>query len=333
MTAGGAPGGGGTGGVHATDVSNASRTLLLDLHTLDWHEPSLQLMGIPRGVLPEIRSSSEIYGEVTGAAELAGVPVAGILGDQQAALFGQACFTAGEAKCTYGTGSFLLVNTGHEVASSPGLLTSVGWRLGERPPAYVLEGAIAVTGALVQWLRDKLGIIATAAEIEDLARSVPDNGDVYFVPAFAGLFAPRWRDDARGTIVGLTGFAGAGHIARAALEAAAWQTREVLDAVAAASDAPLCELRVDGGMTANDLFMQMQADAFGIAVTRARVMQTTALGAAYAAGLAVGFWADTDELRERTAPGARFEPRVGEDERERGYARWRQAVERSLGWG
>src|SRR5947209_8335603 len=257
--------GGPDGGVHATDVTNACRTMLMDLATLDWHEPSLSLMGIPRALLPEIRSSSEVYGEARGTA-IGGVPVAGMLGDQQAALFGQTCFSRGDAKNTYGTGSFLLVNTGTEIVHTQKLLTSVGYRLGDGTLSYVLEGSIAVTGALIQWLRDRLGIIEDAPSVEALARSVDDNGGVYFVPAFSGLFAPHWRDDARGVIVGLTAYAGRGHIARAALEAAAWQTREVLDAVDEVAEVPLGELRVDGGMTANDLLMQFQADVLGVPV-------------------------------------------------------------------
>jgi glycerol kinase len=309
-------------GEHVTDVTNASRTLLMDLETLDWHEPALDLMGIPRALLPEIRSSSEVYGEARG------VTVAGVLGDQQAALFGQTCFGRGDAKNTYGTGSFLLINTGQDIVHSAQLLTSVGYKLGDGPATYVLEGSIAVTGALVQWLRDRLRIIDSAAEVEALARTVSDNGGVYFVPAFSGLFAPRWRDDARGVIVGLTAYAGRGHIARAALEATAWQTREVIDA----AGVPFSELRVDGGMTANDLLMQFQADVLGVPVIRPEVAETTALGAAYAAGLAVGFWSDQDELCERWAEGRRWEPRMAEAAREREYARWRRAVERSLDW-
>ncbi|HTW41208.1 MAG TPA: glycerol kinase GlpK [Solirubrobacteraceae bacterium] len=323
--------GGPDGGVHATDATNASRTMLMDLHTLDWHEPSLQLMGVPRALLPAIRSSSELYGQARTTA-LRGVPVAGMLGDQQAALFGQTCFARGEAKNTYGTGCFLLVNTGEQVVRSPALLTSVAAKLAGRPTSYVLEGSIAVSGAAVQWLRDQLGLIASAAQVEELARSVSDNGDVYFVPAFSGLFAPRWRDDARGVIVGLTAYARAGHIARAALEATAWQTREVLDAVLDVADVSLQELRVDGGMTANELLMQFQADVLGVPVVRPQVSETTALGAAFAAGLAVGFWSGIDELRERWSAQQRWEPRMDEDERERRYARWRKAVARSLDW-
>jgi glycerol kinase len=323
--------GGADGGVHATDVTNASRTMLMDLRTLDWHEPSLELMGIPRALLPEIRSSSEVYGEAHATA-LRGVPVAGMVGDQQAALFGQTCFERGQAKNTYGTGSFLLVNTGAEIVRSPALLTSVAAKVGEEPTSYVLEGSIAVTGAAIQWLRDQLGLIDSAALVEELARSVPDNGGVYFVPAFSGLFAPHWREDARGVIVGLTAYARAAHIARAALEATAWQTREVLDAIDEVADLQLAELRVDGGMTANELLMQFQADVLGVPVVCPRVSETTALGAAYAAGLAVGMWADQAELRERWAERARWQPQMEQGVREREYALWKKAVARSLDW-
>jgi glycerol kinase len=323
--------GGVDGGVHATDATNASRTMLMDLQTLDWHEPSLDLMGIPRSLLPEIRSSSELYGEASGTAA-GGRPIAGILGDQQAALFGQTCFARGEAKNTYGTGSFLLLNTGAEIARSKNLLTTVAYKLGDGEPAYALEGSIAVTGALVQWLRDRLGLINSASEVEALARTVEDNGDVYFVPAFSGLFAPYWRDDARGVIVGLTAYSNRGHIARAALEASAWQTREVVDEANAVSGVPFTELKVDGGMTANELLMQFQADVLGVPVVRPAVTETTALGAAFAAGLASGFWSDLEDLRERWAQDRRWEPRIDETERERGYARWKQAVTRSFGW-
>jgi glycerol kinase len=323
--------GGTRGGLHATDVTNASRTLLMDLRTLDWHAPSLELMGIPRALLPELRSCSELYGEAVGTA-VGGRAVAGMLGDQQAALFGQACFRAGEGKNTYGTGSFVLVNTGGDLIACRELLTSVACKLGEQPPTYVLEGSIAVTGEVVRWLRDRLGVIGSADEIEELARSVDDNGGVYFVPAFSGLFAPYWRDDARGAILGLTMFAGRGHIARAALESIAWQTREVVDAVNVASGVPFRELRVDGGGTVNDLLMQFQADVLGVPVVRPVVTETTALGAAYAAGLAVGFWSDLQELRERWAEDRRWEPNMDADLRERELARWRKAVSRTLDW-
>ncbi len=323
--------GGANGGVHVTDVTNASRTMLMDLETLEWHAPSLELMGIPRSMLPEIRSSSEVYGEASGTAA-AGRPVAGILGDQQAALFGQTCFARGEAKNTYGTGSFLLMNTGVEVVHSQKLLTSVGYKLGEGKPTYVLEGSIAVTGGLIQWLRDRLELIDSAAEVEELARTVEDNGGVYFVPAFSGLFAPYWRDDARGVIVGLTAYANRGHIARAALEATAWQTREVVDEANAVAGVPFGALKVDGGMTANELLMQFQADVLGVPVIRPAVTETTALGAAFAAGLAVGFWPDQDDLRERWSEDRRWEPAMEESERERQYAQWKKAVQRSFGW-
>src|SRR3954454_6599885 len=318
-------------GEHLTDAPNASRTLLMALETLDWHEPSLDLMGIPRALLPSIASLSEQYGEVSGTA-VGGRPVAGILGDQQAALFGQTCFSPGDAKNTYGTGSFLLVNTGSEIAVSDKLLTSVGYKLGDADAVYVLEGSIAVTGALVQWLRDRLGLISTAAEVESLAASVEDNGDVYFVPAFSGLFAPYWRDDARGAIVGLTAFANRGHIARAALEATAWQSREVVDAANEVVDVPFTELRVDGGMTANELLMQFQADVLDVPVIRPAVTETTALGAAYAAGLACGFWSDQDELRERWSEDKRWEPSMASGDRDASYAKWKKAVERTLDW-
>ncbi|HEY1776695.1 MAG TPA: glycerol kinase GlpK [Solirubrobacteraceae bacterium] len=323
--------GGPRGGLHATDATNASRTLLMDLETLDWHEPSLELMGVPRALLPAIRSSSEMYGEATATA-VAGRPVAAILGDQQAALFGQTCFERGAAKNTYGTGSFLLVNTGAEIVRSKTLLTSVAHRLGEAAPAYVLEGAVAVTGGLIQWLRDGLHLIESAAEVEELARSVPDNGGVHIVPAFSGLFAPYWRTDARGVIVGLTAHSNRGHIARAALEATAWQTRDVVDAINEATLAPLRELRVDGGMTANGLLMQRQADVLGVPVLRPSVTETTALGAAFAAGLAVGFWSGLEELSERWSLERRWEPQLDEPEREAQHARWKLAVERSLDW-
>ena len=323
--------GGTGGGVHATDVTNASRTMLMNLETLDWHEPSLELMGIPREMLPAIRSSSEVYGEAKGTA-IGGVPIAGILGDQQAALFGQTAFDQGDAKNTYGTGSFLLVNTGTDVVHTEALLTSPAYKLGDEPARYVLEGSIAVTGALIQWLRDRLKIISSAPEVEQLARTVDDNGGVYFVPAFSGLFAPYWRDDARGAIVGLTAYANQGHIARAALEAAAWQSKDVVDAANAVIDAPFTDLRVDGGMVANELLMQFQADVLGVPVIRPKVTETTALGAAYAAGLAVGFWNGQDELRERWAEDKRWEPQMSDDDRDAQHAQWRKAVERSLGW-
>jgi glycerol kinase len=323
--------GGTDGGVHATDVTNASRTMLMNLETLDWHEPSLDLMGIPRSMLPEIKSSSEVYGEAKGTA-VGGVPISGILGDQQAALFGQTCFDPGSAKNTYGTGSFLLVNTGTEIVHTEAMLTTPAYKLGDEPALYALEGSIAVTGALIQWLRDRLKIISSAPEVEQLARTVDDNGGVFFVPAFSGLFAPHWRDDARGVIVGLTAFSNQGHIARAALEATAWQSKEVVDAANAVADVPFSDLRVDGGMTANELLMQFQADVLGVPVIRPKVTETTALGAAYAAGLSAGFWSGQDELRERWAEDKRWEPNMSDEDRDAQYAQWKKAVERSLGW-
>jgi glycerol kinase len=319
-------------GRHLTDVTNASRTLLMNLETLDWDPEILAAVGIPAAMLPEIRSSSEVYGEVTGG-PLAGVPLASALGDQQAALFGQTCFEPGEAKCTYGTGSFLLLNTGPEpVTSQHGLLTTVGYRIAGRPAVYALEGAIAVTGSLVQWLRDNLGLIRSAGEVEELARTVPDNGGCYLVPAFSGLFAPHWRSDARGVLVGLTGFVNRGHLARAALEATAWQTREVVDAMNNDGRTPLTELRVDGGMTRNDLLMQFLADVLQVPVVRPMVAETTCLGAAYAAGLAVGFWPDTDALRANWQRDAQWQPQKPTQEVEREFGQWRKAVERTLNW-
>jgi len=318
-------------GEHVTDVTNASRTMLMNLKTLDWDDDLLEAMDVPRAMLPRIVSSSEVFGEARGVLE--GVRVASALGDQQAALFGQTCFSPGEGKCTYGTGNFLLVNTGEApVISKNGLLTTVAYRIGEAPAAYALEGSIAVTGALVQWLRDNLGIIRAASEIEALARSVPDNGGCYFVPAFSGLFAPHWRGDARGVIAGLTAYVTAGHIARAALEAVAWQTREVADAMAADSGRPLTRLKVDGGMTANDLLMQFQADVLDAPVSRPAIPETTCLGAAYAAGLAVGFWPDLETLRSHWREGGAWTPDMDPALRDREYGQWKKAVERTLGW-
>jgi len=318
-------------GRHVTDVTNASRTLLMNLAALDWDEELLDAMDVPRAMLPDIRSSAEIYGTARGL--LAGVPVASALGDQQAALVGQTCFSPGEGKCTYGTGNFLLVNTGERaVASTRGLLTTVGYKFGEAAAVYALEGSIAVTGALVQWLRDNLGLIASAGDIEALAASVADNGGCYFVPAFSGLFAPHWRSDARGLIAGLTGFVTKAHIARAALEAVAWQTREVADAMTADSGESLKLLKVDGGMTANNLLMQFQADVLDVPVVRPAVTETTCLGAAYAAGLAVGFWPDLDALRGQWRQDAAWRPAMAEDARARQYAQWRKAVARTLDW-
>jgi glycerol kinase len=318
-------------GRHVTDVTNASRTMLMNLATLAWDPSVLDAMQVPAALLPEIRPSSEVYGAARGVLE--GVPVAAALGDQQAALFGQTCFSPGEGKCTYGTGSFLLVNTGERpVQSKNGLLTTLGYQVAKAPPVYALEGSIAVTGSLVQWVRDNLGLIASAAEIEPLARSVADNGGCYFVPAFAGLFAPYWRSDARGIIAGLTGYVTKGHIARAVLEATAWQTREVVDAMAADSGRPLSLLKVDGGMTANNLLMQLQADVLGAPVVRPAVAETTCLGAAYAAGLAVGFWPDLETLRSQWREDASWRPAMGAPEREREYRQWKKAVQRTLGW-
>lgn len=318
-------------GAHLTDVTNASRTMLMNLATLDWDEALLAVMDIPRAMLPRIVSSSDVFG--TGQGVLEGVPVASALGDQQAALFGQTCFSVGEGKCTYGTGNFLLVNTGERaVPSKNGLLTTVGYRIGEAPAVYALEGSIAVTGALVQWLRDNLGLIQAASEIEALARTVPDNGGCYFVPAFSGLFAPHWRSDARGVIVGLTAFVNRGHIARAALEAVAWQTREVADAMAVDSGQSLTSLKVDGGMTANDLLMQFQSDVLDVPVVRPAVAETTCLGAAYAAGLAVGFWPDLETLRGQWREHGAWRPAMTAEMREREFGQWKKAVARTLGW-
>ncbi|TFC64714.1 glycerol kinase GlpK [Cryobacterium sp. TMT2-15-1] len=325
--------GGLEGGVHATDVTNASRTMFMDLETLQWDDGILAAFGVPRSMLPEIRSSSEVYGLVNEHSLLREVPIAGILGDQQAATFGQAAFDQGEAKNTYGTGNFLIFNTGTEIIHSKnGLLTTLGYKLGDAAPHYALEGSIAVTGALVQWLRDNLGMISTSEEIETLAKSVDDNGGAYFVPAFSGLFAPYWRADARGALVGLTRFVNKGHIARATLEATAFQTREVLDAVNADSGVPLTELKVDGGMIANNTLMQFQADIIGVPVVRPVVAETTALGAAYAAGLAVGFWSDLDELRANWQEDSRWTPQMGEEERNRQMRNWKKAVTKTFGW-
>jgi glycerol kinase len=318
-------------GRHLTDVTNASRTMLMSLETLDWDDDLLDAMGVPRAMLPEIRPSAEVYGEAQGT--LAGVPVASALGDQQAALFGQTCFLPGEAKCTYGTGSFLLFNTGQRrVTSASGLLTTVGCRVGDEPPTYALEGSIAVTGALVQWFRDNITLIGSAPEIETLARTVEDNGGCYFVPAFSGLFAPHWRSDARGVIAGLTGYITKGHLARAVLEATAWQTREVVEAMNGDAQMPMSTLRVDGGMTANNLLMQFLADVLDVRVVRPIVAETVSLGAAYAAGLAVGFWPDTDALRANWHKAAEWLPQMDDAMRERGYRKWRKAVSRTMDW-
>jgi glycerol kinase len=323
--------GGVNGGVHVTDVTNASRTMLMNLETLDWDDEILSLMGIPRSMLPQIKASSEVYGKGVGA--LDGIPIAGDLGDQQAALFGQTCFSAGEAKNTYGTGCFMLMNTGTKVVpSKSGLLTTLGYKIGDKPAVYALEGSIAITGALVQWLRDNLGMIARSEEVEALAKTVDDNGGVYFVPAFSGLFAPYWRSEARGVIAGLTRYVNKGHIARAVLEATAWQTREVLDAMNADSGVDLTALKVDGGMVFNELLMQFQSDVLGVPVIRPKVAETTALGAAYAAGLAVGFWAEIEDLRANWAKDAEWEPKMDAARRDKEYALWKKAVTRTFDW-
>jgi len=318
-------------GRHVTDVSNASRTQLMDLETLQWSAEAVEGIGVPGDALPEIVSSSAVIDECRGV--LAGVPLAGILGDQQAALFGQACFAPGQAKNTYGTGCFLLLNTGNApVWSGNGLLTTVAYRIGDEPAAYALEGSVAIAGAAVQWLRDNLGLIEDAAAVEALARSVDDNGDVYFVPAFSGLFAPYWRDDARGVIAGLTRFATAGHIARATLEAVAYQTMDVVRAMEADAGLPLGSLKVDGGMVRNGLLMQFQADILDVPVILPAAAETTVLGAAYAAGIAAGVWPDTDEVAGHWRESSRFLPAMDEAQRERLRARWAKAVEKSMAW-
>ena len=325
--------GGVDGGVHVTDVTNASRTMLMDLDGLGWDPDIGAEIGVPPEMLPEIRSSAEVYGRVRAPDALAGVPVASALGDQHAATFGQVCFDVGSAKNTYGTGNFLLQNTGNErVRSDHGLITTVGYRVGDADPVYALEGSIAVTGSLVQWLRDNLGLIRSAAEVEELARTVDDNGGAYIVPAFSGLFAPYWRPDARGVIAGLTRYVTKGHLARAALEATAFQTREVVDAMTADSGVQLGELKVDGGMVGNELLMQFQADILGVPVVRPAMAETTALGAAYAAGLAVGYWSDVDELRRNWTEGRRWEPRMDPATRDRELRNWRKAVARTMDW-
>jgi glycerol kinase len=328
--------GGTDGGNHVTDVTNASRTMLMDLETLDWDDELLSFFGIPRQMLPEIRPSSDpnTYGTTRANGPLGGeVPITGDLGDQQAATVGQVCFAPGEAKNTYGTGNFMLLNTGTElVRSENGLLTTVCYQFGDAAPVFALEGSIAVTGSAIQWLRDQLGIISGASQSESLARQVEDNGGVYFVPAFSGLFAPYWRSDARGAIVGLSRYNTNAHLARAALEAICYQSRDVAEAMEQDSGVELDVLKVDGGVTANSLCMQMQADILGVPVSRPVVAETTALGAAYAAGLAVGFWKDTDELRENWNEDQRWEPTWTAEQREEGYANWKKAVERTLGW-
>ncbi len=327
--------GGPDGGLHATDVTNASRTQLMSLKTLEWDEGMLSTFSIPRAMLPKIVSSSEVYGEAKGASvgDFAGVPIAGILGDQQAALFGQTCFTPGEAKNTYGTGCFALMNTGEEaVPSKAGLVTTLGYRLDGQKPVYALEGSIAITGALVQWLRDNLHMISDSAEVEKLATTVEDNGGVYFVPAFSGLYAPHWNEGARGLIIGLTRYANRGHIARSVLEATAFQTREVLAAMAKDSGIPVKELRADGGMVANGTLMQFQADILDVPVVRPKVSETTALGAAYVAGLAVGYWKGLDDLKRNWGVDKRWTPQMDAGRRETIAGTWSRAVERSFDW-
>jgi glycerol kinase len=319
-------------GRHITDVTNASRTQLMSLASLEWDEDPLRAFDIPAPLLPRIVSSSEVYGEIVRG-PLRGTPIAGILGDQQAALVGQTCFAPGEAKNTYGTGCFLLMNTGGApVSSMAGLITTVAYRFGKAPAQYALEGSIAISGALVQWLRDNLGLISTSAEVEALAASVADNGDVYIVPAFSGLYAPYWKEHARGVVAGLTRYATRGHIARAALEATAYQTRDVLAAMEQDSGIKLSELRVDGGMVVNELLMQFQADILDTAVVRPQVTETTALGAAYAAGLATGYWKSTDDLRSNWGVAKRWTPRMNKEQRAKLYASWQKAVQRSFGW-
>jgi glycerol kinase len=318
-------------GRHVTDVTNASRTLMMNIQTLGWDDELLSMIGIPRAMLPEIRPSSEIYGEAGVA--VAGLPVASVLGDQHAALVGQTCFSPGDAKCTYGSGSFLLLNTGeHPITSHSGLLTTLGYQLGDSAPTYALEGPIAITGALVQWFRDNIGLIGSAAEIETLALTVEDNGGCYFVPAFSGLFAPHWRSDARGVIAGLTGYINKGHLARAVLEATAWQTREVVEAMSHDYGSSLAELRVDGGMTANNLLMQCLADVLDVPVVRPIVAETVSLGAAYAAGIAVGFWPDVDSLVRNWHKASEWLPHMDSSARDRGYRKWKKAVARSVDW-
>jgi glycerol kinase len=324
--------GGTDGGLHLTDVTNASRTLLMDLQSLQWDDAIASAVGVPRAMLPEIRPSSQVLGEVRSGA-LAGVQIAGILGDQQAATFGQTCFSPGEAKNTYGTGNFLLLNTGTEaVQSKSGLITTVGYKIGDQDAVYCLEGSIAITGALVQWLRDNLRMIQAAPEVEELARSVEDNGGCYIVPAFSGLFAPYWKSSARGVMAGLTRYVTAGHIARAVLEATAYQSREVVEAMDADSGVTLESLKVDGGMVANELLMQFQADLLGVPVIRPEVAETTSLGAAYAAGLATGLWGEVDELRENWVEGRRWEPQMDPGRRDEYFRYWKKAVTRTFDW-
>jgi glycerol kinase len=325
--------GGTDGGLHITDVTNASRTLLMDLETLQWDESIASAIGVPMSMLPEIRASSEVYGEVKSGGGMQGVKIAGDLGDQQAATFGQTCFSPGEAKNTYGTGNFLLLNTGNEaVQSKSGLITTVGYKIGDDAAVYCLEGSIAVTGSLIQWLRDNLKMIKAAPEVEELAQTVEDNGGCYIVPAFSGLFAPYWKSNARGVIAGLTRYVNAGHIARAALEATAYQSREVVEAMDADSGVKLESLKVDGGMVGNDLLMQFQADLLGVPVIRPQVAETTALGAAYAAGLATGFWDSVESLRQNWQEDKRWEPQMDPAKRDEYYKYWKKAVTRTFDW-
>ena len=323
--------GGPKGGVHVTDVSNASRTMLMNLNTLDWDDEMLQVIGVPRAMLPKVMPSSAKYGTAVG--DLAGIPVAGDLGDQQAALFGQTCFSPGESKNTYGTGCFMLLNTGNKpVQSRNGLLTTLGYKIGDQPAVYCLEGSIAITGALVQWIRDNLGLISKSSEIEALAKTVDDNGGIFFVPAFSGLYAPYWKSDARGVIVGLTRYINKGHLARAVLEATAFQTREVLDAMNKDSGVALTALKVDGGMVFNELLMQFQSDILGVPVIRPTVAETTALGAAYAAGLAAGFWSKVEDLRANWGKDREWQPKMDAAHREKQYKLWKKAVTRAFDW-
>jgi glycerol kinase len=324
--------GGTNGGLHITDVTNASRTMLMDLETLSWDEDIASTIGVPTSMLPEIRASSEVYGEVA-AGGFQGISIAGDLGDQQAATFGQACLSPGEAKNTYGTGNFLLLNTGTEaVQSKSGMLTTLGYKIGDNDAVYCLEGAIAITGALVQWLRDNLKLIKAAPEVEELAQTVEDNGGLYIVPAFSGLFAPYWKSNARGVFAGLTRYVNAGHIARATLEATAFQSREIVEAMNQDSGVALESLKVDGGMVANDLLMQFQADLLGVPVIRPVVAETTALGAAYAAGLATGFWASEDDIRNNWAEDKRWEPTMDAAKRDEYFKYWKKAVTRTFDW-
>jgi glycerol kinase len=321
-------------GEHVTDVTNASRTMLMSLSMLDWDDEILDVFDIPRAILPQIKSSSEIYGQIgTGFAPAQNIAISGDLGDQHAALFGQTCFNAGEAKNTYGTGCFMLMNTAEKpVPSKAGLLTTLGYKIGDQRAVYALEGSIAITGALIQWLRDNLGLIQSSAEVEALAKSVEDNGGIYFVPAFSGLFAPYWRSDARGAILGMTRYVNKGHITRAALEATAYQTREVLEAMESDSGVKLTTLKVDGGMVFNELLMQFQADILDVPVLRPKVAETTALGAAYAAGLAVGFWKDFDELKANWGKDKEWQPAMDSNTRKTLYSGWKKAVTRTFDW-